>query len=87
MTKKARKRNANMMGAYPTDREYQVLRKAIGITGESESRYLIEGGLLRAQVVQDRRTKERETANALAEKFPNIKGGSHGQSRKSDSAR
>jgi hypothetical protein len=44
--------------AYPSPEEAQALRRGQRITGESESRYLIEGGLLRAKVVADRRTRE-----------------------------
>ena len=72
MKKNTKRRHPTAMAAYPTKQEATTLEKGRRITGESESRFLIEGGLLRAKVIQDRLETERARAVELAEKFPNI---------------
>jgi hypothetical protein len=53
------------MFAYPTPEEAVILKRGMARTGESESRFLIESGLLRARVVEDRAQRELSQAHAL----------------------
>ena len=51
--------------AYPSPEEVTELRRGQQLTGESESRFLIEGALLRSKVIADRRDQESARATEL----------------------
>lgn len=72
-TKKKRKgglRKLNIMAAYPSDTEAVEIRKVRELVGESESRYLVEGALLRGRVLRKQKAGEMKRAERLATSSP-----------------